>query len=262
MEVPIIQNDASSPAEQLSNTLDAYNREHIEFINLATHDLDAPLRKLSTLVDMLSRKLTLSLEDKEVARYIERIGSCLGDMRLLIDDLSMLSKVISDKEDYADSDTKTIIEEVVADFQPQLKEKQIQIVVEKMPTLLARPRQLYRLFRCIIENAIKFRRADTEPVITIRSIPTTPEERQRLKLASDREYHKIEICDNGIGFDQINAEKIFKPFQRLHGKSQFTGNGIGLAVCRKVTENHGGIIYAEGKENSGACFVLLLPANH
>ena len=118
------------------------------------------------------------------------------------------------------------------------------------------------LFKNLLENAIKFSKKDSVPNIQIRSSVVSPEEKDQFNLEGDRLYYKIEITDNGIGFKKDYTEKIFRPFVRLHGKSQFPGNGMGLAICKKIMNVHHGIIYAESLENEGARFTLVLPETH
>ena len=245
--------------EQLSITFDNYKKEYHEFIDVAAHDLDAPLRKLSALIERLTNKFKTVLTDKDAHEYITRINTCLDDMRSLIDGLTILSQIIADKREYTSCNIETIIEKTLADLQPIIKEKKAVITISALPLAKGHLKQYNQLFRNFLDNAIKFSKEDTSPIINIRSTNITDEEKSYFKLEPEKQYCKIEISDNGIGFKQEYAENIFRPFVRLHGNSRFAGSGIGLAVCKKIVENYGGIIYAEGRENSGACFALILP---
>ena len=128
-----------------------------------------------------------------------------------------------------------------------------------LPTIEASMTQMKQLFSNIFSNAIKFRKADTKPVIKITSSVLDEEEKTRYYLQRDTNYHKISICDNGIGFENEYAAKIFQIFQRLHGKTEYPGSGIGLAICKRIIEHHQGLIFADSTEGEGACFIFILP---
>jgi signal transduction histidine kinase len=133
--------------------------------------------------------------------------------------------------------------------------------VDELPKIQAVPGQLKQLFSNIISNAIKFRKTDVPPQIEIVSARLTPEETEQYKLPSDKKYYKIDITDNGIGFEDEYAEQIFKIFQRLHGKSEYPGSGIGLAICKKIVDYHQGRIFAVNIAGRGARFSIILPGN-
>jgi light-regulated signal transduction histidine kinase (bacteriophytochrome) len=236
---------------------DNYKTEYAEFIDLATHDLDAPLRKLSMLVELLSDKLGNIVEDNDVQPYIKRIETCVNDMRMTIDDLSMLSKINGEKRKHVSCDLQTIVQHAIEELQPVIKQKKAVITVSALPLITGNTEQLEKLFKNLIENAIKFSKKDVTPCIKISSLQLNRDEIKKLGLPENN-YYKIEVSDNGIGFSQEYAEKIFRPFYRLHGKSKYSGTGIGLAACKKVVENHKGMIYATSRENSGSCFVIIL----
>jgi light-regulated signal transduction histidine kinase (bacteriophytochrome) len=233
--------------------------EYADFTDLAVHDLDAPLRKLTVLIGMLTNKVSA---DKDVQSYIERIDNCVSDMRSLIDDLSILGKLNSDEIEFVPCAIDDIMQQALQGMPAAIKEKQAVITTFSLPTIEGDPGQFSRLFKILLENAVKFTKNDTPPEIHIQASLVTPKEKDHWGLFSDRPYYRIEISDNGIGFKNEYAEKIFRPFIRLHGKSQFPGNGIGLAICKKIMDIHHGIIYAEGRENEGAKFILILPESH
>ena len=246
-------------ADELSSVLNTYKKEYTDFIDLAAHDLDAPLRKLSTLVEMLTSKYKTVLEDNDIQRYIARIETCISDMRSLIDALSVLSRISSDTKEYTSCSIEAIIKEVSADLEQPIKAKKTVITASAMPVIKGDYKQYALLFKHILENALKFSKPDIPPEIQIESSNLSKEEKEQLNLPAGNVYYKIEIADNGIGFKQEYAEKIFQPFIRLHGKSQYSGNGVSLAICKKIIDNHQGVIYAEGIENKGARFILVLP---
>lgn len=242
-----------------SGDKNALDKDFTEFMDLAVHDLDAPLRKLTVLVGMLTTKVA---GNNDVQSYIERIEHCVVDMRSLIDDLSAFGKINADDIKFVSCAVNEVVQLALQDMPPVIKEKQAVISIVSLPVIDADLNQLVRLFEILIENAITFSKTGTVPEVQILSSVLTIDEKDHLNLEHGRVYHKIEINDNGIGFNNEYAEKIFKPFTRLHGKSQFPGNGIGLAICKKIVDNHDGIIYAEGRENEGAKFILILPESH
>lgn len=249
--------EAVNTIQHQSGNISAF--EYADFTDLAVHDLDAPLRKLSVLVEMLTTKVAA---DKDIQGYIERIEHCVSDMRSLIDDLSILGKITSDNTEFVPCAIDEVIRQALQEMPAAIKEKNAVITTVSLPTIEGDPGQFSRLFMILLENAIKFSKGDTSPEIHIQASLLSSKEKDPWQLPDDRAYYKIEIDDNGIGFKNEYAEKIFRPFIRLHGKSQFPGNGIGLAICNKIMDIHHGIIYAEGRENEGAKFVLILPESH
>lgn len=232
-----------------------YQKDYAEFIELAAHDLDAPLRKLSVLIDRMVMKLdTVS----DIQDYITRIQACLSDMRTMIDSLLMLSgfSAMATKDDYCD--IEKIVMNAANDLQKQ-EQKKITLISSSLPVIQGDSEQYEQLFKNILANAIRFSKKDILPVIEIKSEPLRTDEVKKNNLREHKVYFRITIQDNGIGFRQEYSEMIFNPFVRLNGKSEYPGNGIGLAICKKIVENHHGIIYAEGDENTGARFVLILP---
>jgi light-regulated signal transduction histidine kinase (bacteriophytochrome) len=259
MEIIIDHIKGDEGPEPKNMTTEVNKKEYTEFIDLATHDLDAPLRKLTTLFEMMVSKFSNIGSDEELQRYVHRIGACIQDMRSLIDDLSRLSRLAADKSKYTPCDLSSIIQKVRADLHTLINEKKVIISVSNLPVVEGQAEQYQQLFRLLIENSIKFNQFSVTPEIQIESSILSQEEKAALDLPSERAYHKIEIADNGIGFKQEYAEKIFQPFVRLHGKARYPGNGISLAICKKIVENHQGVIYGEGEEEKGARFILVLP---
>ena len=140
--------------------------------------------------------------------------------------------------------------------------RDVKVHVNVLPVLKGSYVQFQQLFKNLLENAIKFSKKDIPPQIRITSELTAKDENFFFNLPSNKKYYKIEFGDNGIGFNQVNAEKIFEPFVRLHSKSEYEGSGLGLSICKKIVDNHDGIIYAEGEENKGARFTLIFPETH
>lgn len=256
METSSYRNDLINMVDQ---SFDVYQKEYIEFIDLASHELDAPLRKISLLTGRLTEKFDSVPENKDVHSYLDRLNRCVQDMQSVVESMTTLSKVASARLRVTTCNLNDIIGRLIESLASPISAAKATVDMGELPTIKGDSEQLCQLFKNIIENAIKFRKEKTAPEIKIRSSLLADSEREMMKLPANKQYNKIEITDNGIGFKNENAEKIFRPFVRLNGKSKFGGDGLGLAICRKVVENHHGLIFASGIENEGSRFVLLLP---
>ena len=228
-------------AVSMDKKIDQLTDAYTEFIDIAAHDLDAPLRKLSVLVERL-----ISQDNKaEQQPYATRIQHCIADMRAIIDGLSTLSKVISEPVKVKTCDLNGMINSLKDELQSRYANKQIFIACEDLPVIDGDEGQLCTLLRNLLENAIIFN--------------TNPEVKIRISHTSTKDGVQILFEDNGIGLSPENAEKIFQAFVRLHGKSEYPGKGLGLAISKKIAENHKGTLTAEGAEKGGARFMLHLP---
>jgi signal transduction histidine kinase len=181
------------------------------------------------------------------------------NMRNLIDNLLEFSRVTRSTVIFVKTNLNQLITEVLNEQELRIEETNAEISVDKMPELEVVPSQMKQLFNNLLSNALKFIRPDVKPMIAFRCSHLLPEEILMYKLNQNREFVKIRVEDNGIGFDRIYAEKIFQIFQRLHGKSEYTGSGIGLAICRKIVDNHRGLIFAESEPGKGSLFTIILP---
>jgi light-regulated signal transduction histidine kinase (bacteriophytochrome) len=237
--------------------LDRSNKELEEFAYIASHDLQEPLRKITSFSERLKEKLPANLEP-EVQLYLNRMLAATDNMRTLIDNLLEFSRTSRSSEPFVKTDLNNIISEVKADLELKIEETTATIKSDQLPVIDAIPMQMRQLFTNLFTNAIKFKRTNTSPEIEIRSTLLSDEERENIHLRPGR-YHKISVRDYGIGFDQEFSMKIFQIFQRLHGKAEYPGSGIGLAICKKIVENHHGRIYAESELGKGADFVVILP---
>jgi light-regulated signal transduction histidine kinase (bacteriophytochrome) len=240
------------------NELNRSNKDLEEFAYIASHDLHEPLRKLSTFGQRLnsSADKELSVTNKD---YLNRMLKATENMRNLIDNLLEFSRVTRGAATFVKTDLNQLVAEVLSEQELRIEETKAEIVVDQLPQLEVVPSQIKQVFNNLLNNALKFIRPEVKPVISFRCQYVTPEERKQFKLKQNREYFKITVEDNGIGFDKVYAEKIFQIFQRLHGKSEYTGSGIGLAICRKIAENHKGMIFAESEPGQGSCFTIILP---
>lgn len=235
-----------------------YKQLYIEFIDLASHDLQAPLRKLGVLTERLTSKYKND-DSPEVQEYVRRIQACIGDMRSLIDGLGELANAIPEESDYTNCDLNGLLQKVIQEFDMQVQATQATITVGPMPKVKGDVLQLRQLFRQVIQNSLRFTKKDVPVKVNVCAEAIDDAEKIRRQLKVDTTYYQVEISDNGIGFNPEDAEKIFRPLVRLNGKSAFEGNGLGLAICEKIVSNHGGIIFAESEKNAGSRFRIILP---
>jgi light-regulated signal transduction histidine kinase (bacteriophytochrome) len=231
-----------------------YQKDYAEFIELAGHDLDAPLRKLSVLVERLVAKIDPT---GDTVGYISRIQASLSDMRSMIDGLSTWASFTSSAIKNDTCDIADILRELT-DHLPDQQKTMIRIA-PGLPVLEGNSEQYKLLFKNLLDNAMLFSNKGSSSLIEINAAPLQPEEKKHFDLSPGINYSKIIVTDNGIGFRNEYAEKIFRPFVRLHGKSEYPGHGMGLALCKRIVEIHHGIIYAEGNTGEGARFILILP---
>jgi signal transduction histidine kinase len=231
--------------EKSTQDLERSNQELEKFAYIASHDLQEPLRKVQTFGDRLSSKYADKLgEDGKL--YISRMQEATGRMRVLIQDLLSYSRIQGDNKDFVTVNLNDIVNGVASDLEVRLEQSGGRIEVGDLPALQADPLQMRQVFQNLIGNALKFRKSDVAPVVKISS-------------AVVGDSHEISVKDNGIGFEQQYADKVFDVFQRLHGRSDYEGTGIGLAIVRKVLEKHGGSVRVESSPGQGSQFYLTLP---
>ena len=250
-----IEQDLKKKVEELHRS----NKELEEFAYVASHDLQEPLRKISTFSDRLAEKYS-ELLTGEGAMYLDRMMVSAENMRMLIHNLLEFSRVTRHNEPFSTVGLDFVLRQVKNDLELVIEETGTKIEAGKVPEVDGSLSQLAQLFTNIIGNAIKFRKENGSPLIRVTAEKANADELVTHDLPANTAYHKISIADNGIGFEPEYAEKIFQIFQRLHGKSEYPGSGIGLAICKRIADNHKGAIYAESKEGEGAIFVILLPA--
>jgi signal transduction histidine kinase len=226
---------------QLKSTIEELDR----FAYVASHDLQEPLRKILVFSDKLQTKYKDSL-DGEVGQSLEKIAKASARMQSLINDLLKFSRQTSVSEDFIVIPLRTLIQDVVADLEVEIEKSSAQIHLEDLPEIFGIPSQMRQLFQNLLSNALKFRKKDEPPVIRIFNEPRT-------------DCNRIVIQDNGIGFDPRYSEEIFMVFKRLHSYHEFEGSGVGLSICKKITDKHNGIIRAESKIGDGSKFIIELP---
>jgi PAS domain S-box-containing protein len=239
--------------------LERSNAELEQFAFIASHDLQEPLRKIHLFSGMVLEQQELSETAKT---YIEKVSLAATRMSGLIKDLLEYSRLSQNSLQFEEISLDFVLKNVLTDFELLITQKGAVIKAGELPTLEAIPLQMNQLFYNLLGNALKFTKRNTVPVITIMAHKLTEEKKMAWpQLFMGQDYYEIMISDNGIGFNQAYADKIFTIFHRLNEKSIYGGYGIGLAVCRKITINHGGVIYANGQSGNGASFHFILPCN-
>lgn len=236
--------------------LESANKELDRFAFMASHDLQEPLRKVIMFSEHLSSKYKQLLgEDGQM--YIGRIQNATRRMQILIRDILELSKIAAEKGAFVETDMNSLLASVVSEMEEDIKNKKGKILIDKLPMLSVNPGLIRSLFHNLINNALKYSKKDVAPIIRITSeISTTVNEDGRELY---RKYARLLVIDNGIGFPQKHAEQIFSIFKRLHSNPEFEGAGIGLAICKKIVEQHNGFISAKSKEDEGSIFIISLP---
>jgi PAS domain S-box-containing protein len=236
---------AEDQLKEAADRLRRSNRELEQFASVAAHDLQEPLRKIQAFGDRLRRQSAAALGEQG-ADYLARMLNAAERMRRLINDLLAFSRVSTRPEPFVSLNLRAAVEDVLADLDVRLHQTGGRIEIGSLPPVVAAPSQMRQLFLNLLSNALKFRRPDTPPVVTVSG-------RSRGTMA------EIVVSDNGIGFEPEYRERIFEVFQRLHGRQEYEGTGIGLAICRKIVERHDGTIVAEGEPGAGATFTFTLP---
>lgn len=253
-----LRNTTDATAWQDLQGADRPNKELEEFAYVASHDLQEPLRKITTFIQRLQQKLG-DTADEDIHLYIKRINVSAANMRNLIDSLLAFSRVDRNKEPAGPIDLSMVITEVMASLASEIETSGASVNSESLPVAEATPSQMQQLFHNVLDNAIKFRKSDIAPVINITGRDITDEERAGYGLPAGKKYCLITVSDNGIGFDPAYSEKIFQLFQRLHGKHEYPGAGMGLGICRKIVVNNGGYMSADGVPGEGSSFYIILP---
>ena len=237
--------NAEEQLKVMVERLERSNRELQDFASIAAHDLQEPLRKIQTFGDRLKSKVLSELSE-EANDYLNRMLSSAGRMRRLIDDLLTYSRVTSKGDPFLKTDLNEVLKEVLSDLEVRIEQCQGKIVAHPLPQIDADPSQMRQLFQNLIANGLKFHREKVSPVITISA-----------KIRDD--LCELSFQDNGIGFDEKYLDRIITIFQRLHGRQEYEGTGVGLAVCRRIVERHRGMLTAKSVLEEGSQFLITLP---
>lgn len=244
--------ERTSALQHFSNELKRSNRELQDFAFVASHDLQEPLRKIRAFGDRLQQNYGERLGEQG-ADYVRRMQMASERMSRLITDLLSFSRITTKAKPFEPVSLNRIAEEVIDDLEVAIEETGASISCGDLPEIEADVFQMKQLFQNLIGNAIKFHKPGVPPVITITADPPDAPGRH-----GRNDFVTLRFSDNGIGFDEIFLDRIFLPFQRLHGKGEYTGTGIGLAICRRVAERHGGSLTATSRPDSGSTFIVTL----
>jgi PAS domain S-box-containing protein len=244
--------------------LEQSNRELQEFAYVASHDLQEPLRKVQAFGDRLEKKCTAELTD-EGRDYVGRMKNAAGRMQNLINDLLTFSRVATKTQPFQPVNLKKIVEEVASDLEVRIEQTAGRVEIGELPVLEADSLQMRQLFQNLIGNALKFHREGVAPLVRVYAESIAPTgasfylNGEEVQLGGNENFCRLVVEDNGIGFDEKYLDRIFTVFQRLHGRMEYEGSGIGLAVCRKIVERHSGQITATSTPGAGATFYIDLP---
>lgn len=245
---------ADDKIRDYAKALEVTNKELEQFAYVASHDLQEPLRKIQTFTEVIAENIR---DEQLVNRYLEKIKSSSARMAQLVRAVLDYSRVPDDVT-RAPVELRKVIKEVLSEMELVIDERGAKIKTSTLPMIQADETQMHQLFSNLIGNALKF--CHRQPEITISSGLV---DKKEIDAPPDwfhaEEYYQILVADNGIGFDQQFADKIFSMFQRLHAKHEYSGTGIGLAICRRIVENHGGYIQAKGESGKGATFIIYFP---
>ncbi|HEX6427093.1 MAG TPA: PAS domain S-box protein, partial [Niastella sp.] len=250
---------AEDKMHEYLSQLEFQNKELEQFVYAASHDMKEPLRKIHFYSDYIAGDEGNRLSPKS-GDYLNRSIAAVDRMKKLIDDLLGYSRSTSNIESNKTVNLNEILDEVVHMHKEELERKNGKIEIEKLPVIKAVPFQIKQLMFNLINNAVKYKHPDRELQIVVKYELVNAGEIREYRRESASHFHKISVIDNGVGFDARYAHKIFEIFQRLNNASEATGSGIGLAICKKIAQNHRGYIQASGKADKGANFSIYLPS--
>ena len=247
--------------KRYSEKLKEKNQELQDFAHIASHDLQEPLRKVMAFGDRIKIKYAGVL-DEQGKDYLERMQGATRRMQTFINDLLAFARVTTKAQPFAFVDLGKVANEVISDLEVRIQQTGGRVDLGALPTIEADALQMRQLLQNLIGNALKFHKKDEPPVIKVngRFVRGRPGEHEG--IAPEDEYCELIFEDNGIGFDEQYTERIFGIFQRLHGRSEYEGSGVGLAICKKIVERHRGNIIARGVPGKGAKFIIELPVEH
>lgn len=245
---------------QKNHEMELYNKELDSFTYIASHDLKEPLRKITTYSNLVAEEAGEKLTEKHRS-YFERIHNSVKRMQNLLDDLLLYSHSTRPTADFEAVDLNTIIKQVEENLAEEIKENKASVYTETLPVISGLPFQLKQLFENLFLNSLKYKQSGKAPSITIESSLIDKTKIKKPGFTKANQYYRIVFKDNGLGFEQTYAEKIFQLFQRVHTSQGDESTGIGLTICKKIIENHNGFIRATSKVNRGTLFEIYFPYN-
>ncbi len=244
---------AEEVLRRVAQELQRSNRELQQFALIASHDLQEPLRKIQAFGDRLQAQSSDALGESG-RDHVQRMQSAAARMRTLIDGLLSFARVTSKAQPFQPVDLVTVAQQVISDLEGRIAQSRGKVEIGALPVIEADALQMRQLLQNLIGNGLKFHRSGTAPAVRIEAQLVGEDD------ASPKSVCELIVQDNGIGFEQDDAERIFDVFQRLHGRQEYEGTGMGLAICRRIVERHGGAIAARSKPGRGATFIVTLPA--
>ncbi len=236
--------------------LEISNQELQDFASVAAHDLQEPLRKIQSFADRVKLKAKDSIPE-DALDYLIRVQASAKRMQTLINDLLTYSRVTTQAKPFSPVSLEQIAKQACSDLEVRIEQGNGKVIFKNLPTIEADSTQMHQLFLNLLSNGLKFHKAETPPVVEI--LAEVDESTNSGKSAPSC---KLFFKDNGIGFEEKYLDRIFTIFQRLHGRHEYEGTGIGLAVCRKIVDRHGGTITATSQKGEGATFIISLPIKH
>ena len=237
--------------QSYATELERSNHDLQDFAYAASHDLQEPLRKIQTFSGRLQTRYAATL-DTRGNDYLNRMQDAASRMQTLIEDLLAYSRVNTHKQPFAVISLQKIMQGVLSDLETRIEDTKATINVHDLPEIEADATQMRQLLQNLVGNALKFHRADVPPIIEVWGEDVTTN-------SKPDKMCRVYVTDNGIGIEEQFAERIFGVFQRLHGRNEYEGSGVGLAVCRRICERHQGSIKVESKPNAGSTFIIELP---
>jgi light-regulated signal transduction histidine kinase (bacteriophytochrome) len=245
---------AQQELQRMATELTRSNRELEDFAGIASHDLRAPLQKVKSFAELLEEDFKPCL-DQNGRDVLQRLKKSVSRMQRLVDDLLELARVRAKGRPFTRVDLAQVARDVLSDLEPMLQASGGTIELGELPVIDADPTQMHQLLQNLAGNGLKFQRPGDTPLVRIEAtLIENP--------AGGAPLCRLRVSDNGIGFDDKHALRIFRPFERLHGQSEYEGSGMGLAVCARIAERHGGTIVAHGVPGQGASFAVTLPMRH
>jgi PAS domain S-box-containing protein len=252
------QKNSEAELQRKNKELEAMNQELASFAYVSSHDLQEPLRKIQTFASRILETENENLSERG-KDYFMRMQNAALRMQNLIEDLLAYSRTNTAEKVFERTDLNEILNEVRTELKEVIEEKNAIVTSDPLPTLDIVPFQVHQLLTNVISNALKFSRQGVQPEINITTEVVKGKDIDDTHVISTKDYQHIAITDNGIGFEPEHSKRIFEVFQRLHGRNEYSGTGIGLAICKKIMDNHNGIINAESELDKGATFNLYFP---
>lgn len=240
---------AEASIKEYARELERSNKDLSDFANVASHDMQEPLRKVQIFGDLLKERYAANLDERG-QEYVDSMRDAASRMRFLLNGLLAYSRLSTKSQTLTEVNLNHVVDSVLKDLELQIEKTGAQIQVEKLPSVRVDAVQMHQLFLNLLSNAIKFHQDGQAPQVRVSASASNGAE----------PFWEIQVADNGIGFDEKYQERIFMPFQRLHGPAKYEGIGMGLAICRKIVERHGGKITGAGNPGKGAIFTVRLPA--